>query len=518
MNAYEIWRGKASIAEQGGTKDRVDRQIKSGKKTARQRIDLLVDKDSFEEIDKLVVSPIIEQKNPTDGVITGFGEVDGQQVAVYSQDFTIKGGSLGIHHAKKICKIMDLAVKIGCPIIGIIDSGGARIDEGIHALSGYGEIFMRNTRYSGIIPQISVILGPCAGGAVYSPALTDFIFTTEKISQLFITGPQVIQKVLGEEITKEDLGGTKVHSEKSGVVHFVAKNEDRCFDKVKKLLSFLPNNYLSEPTNQSSGSFQQKSFFPAKSAKKSLSLEKIIPKENKKGYDIKKVIDIFADDFLEVQKDFASNIVIGFAKIGHHTTGIVANQPIVKAGTLDIDASCKAARFINFCDSFSIPIVSLVDVPGFLPGVDQEHGGIIRHGAKLLAAYAQATIPKITIILRKAFGGAYIVMGSKHLGADFVYAWPSAEIAVLGASAAVTILGQKQLSVTENANEKERISKELEDEYSKKYLNPFTAAEYGYIDAIIEPQKTRQHIIRALDITKEKVEHLPKKKQSNLPL
>lgn len=497
----KTWREKKKLAISGSSQEKIKKQKITGKKTARERIALLLDKDSFEEIDTLVTSPILPQKMYTDGVITGFGTVNGRQVALYSQDFTIKGGSLGKHHAQKICKIMDMAVKIGCPIIGIIDSGGARIDEGIHALAGYGDIFMRNTRYSGVVPQISVILGPCAGGAVYSPALTDFIFTTQNISQLFITGPQVIKQVLHQNIDKESLGGATVHAQKSGVVHFVSPTEQDCFFTLTQFLSYLPSNYISEPPACPLGAEQEQKFIPAT----------LVPSQPNRCYNITSVIETIVDNdsFLEVQRDFAQNIVIGFARVNGMVVGVVANQPQVLAGALDIDASCKAARFINFCDSFSIPIVSFVDVPGFLPGVDQEHGGIIRHGAKLLAAYAQATVPKITIILRKAFGGAYIVMGSKHLGADFVYAWPTAQIAVLGAQGAVAILHRKQ---------PEDVRKELEKEYATTYLNPFVAAEYGYIDGIIEASKTREHLIKTLEISKEKVEHLPRKKHANVPL
>lgn len=532
------WKKKYKSALQGGGEKRIEAQHAKGKKTARERIALLLDPDSFVETDQLV-TPAFTQSHPhggaspTDGVVTGFGTVDGKQVALYSQDFTIKGGSLGKHHAQKICKIMDMAVKIGCPIIGIIDSGGARIDEGIHALGGYGEIFMRNTRYSGVVPQLSVILGPCAGGAVYSPALTDFIFTTEKISQLFITGPQVIKEVMHEEITKEALGGTHAHATKSGVVHFVSPTEESCFDSVKKLLSFLPSNYLAEPDSAPSTYWDNQptttdTFFPATTTKVpspgSDTLSTLVPSDQNKGYNIKAVINELTDDFLEVQKDFGPNVVVGFGRITGNTkappsvVGIVANQPMVLAGALDINASCKAARFINFCDSFSIPIVSLVDIPGFLPGVEQEHNGIIRHGAKLLAAYAQATTPKITVILRKAFGGAYIVMGSKHLGADFIAAWPSAQIAVLGPKAAVTILHGRELRNIENSNEKAAQRKVLEEDYATTYLNPFVAAEHGYVDAIIEPGETRSFLEKALQITKEKVERLPRKKRGNIPL
>jgi len=514
----------------------IDKQKNLGKKTARERINLLIDSGSFEEIDQLVTSPFLEKKLYSDGVITGFVKINGKQVAVYSQDFAIKGGSLGKHHGQKICKIMDMAAKVGCPIIGIIDSGGARIDEGIHALAGFGEIFMRNVRYSGVIPQISVIVGPCAGGAVYSPALTDFIFATKKIGQMFITGPQVIKEVLHQEINKEDLGGVDVHSKKSGVVHFSYDSEDECFESLKIFLSYLPSNYLDSCDNPFEQPFdaaqsallrangQNNSgdlFIPAvkysDSKNNKLSL---LPENPNKSYDIKKIIlhIVDKDSFFEVHDEFAKNIVVAFARICGRVVGIIANQPLFLAGAIDIDASCKAARFINFCNSFGIPIISFVDVPGFLPGVEQEHGGIIRHGAKLLDAYARATVPKITLILRKAFGGAYIVMGSKHLGADFVYAWPDAQIAVLGAKAAVSILHRKKLNKIEDVDERISSQKMLEEEYDEKYVNPKIAAEYGYIDGIIQTEKTREHLIRALDITYNKVEMLPKKKQANIPL
>jgi acetyl-CoA carboxylase carboxyltransferase component len=490
----------------GGGNEKIERQKKLGKKTARERIDFLLDPQSFEETSQLVTSSNI--KIPTDGVVTGFGTVYGKQVAIFSQDFTVKGGSLGKMHAEKICKIMDIAAQIGCPIIGIIDSGGARIDEGIHALRGYEEIFARNVKYSGVIPQISLVLGPCAGGAVYSPALTDFIFVTKKISNMFITGPQVIKEALHEEVTKEELGGTEAHSAKSGVAHFVSETEEECFSQVQQLLSYLPSNYLSETESVENN---ESDFEP--------NLESILPSNCNQSYNIKQIIDGIVDieSFFEVQESFAPNIVVGLARFNGTVTGIVANQPQHLAGSIDINASCKAARFIRCCDSFDIPIVSLVDIPGFLAGVDQEHNGIIRHGAKLLYAYAEATVPKITLIIRKAFGGGYIVMGSKGLGADFNFAWPTAQIAVLGAKAAVTILHGRSLSEldTTSATE-ERVKKE--SEYSEQFLNPITAAEHGYIDAIIEPNKTRSHIIRALEITKNKVEKRPKRKHGNCPL
>ncbi|MCK4651050.1 acyl-CoA carboxylase subunit beta [Candidatus Babeliales bacterium] len=510
MNIIEIYKNKKLKALQGGGQERIKRQKQSGKYTATQRLNMLLDAESFEQIDQLVTSPFSSNKNYTDGVITGFGKIDGKKVAIYAQDFTIRGGSIGKHHAKKICKIMDMAAKIGCPIIGLIDSGGARIEEGIHGLKGVGEIFLRNVRYSGIIPQISVILGPCAAGATYSPALTDFIFTTEKISHMFVTGPVVISKVLHQTITKENLGGSKIHNQFSGVSHIESQNEQECFFKVKTLFSYLPNNYLSQEET-SKNYFEE----PEK-----INLEKIVPDKINKSYDIKDIINGIFDknSFFEIHKYFAQNIVVGFAKLAGYVIGVVANQPLIKAGTLDIDSSCKAARFIRFCDSFSIPIISLVDVPGFLPGIDQEHNGIIKHGAKLIYAYAQATVPKITVVLRKAYGGAYIVMGSKHLASDFNFAWPTAQIAVMGAKGAIAILNGKELNKIGNIQEKEKLQKELEQKYEEKYLNPFQAAEYGYIDSIIEPNKTRKHLISSLIISKDKVELLPKKKHGNIPL
>lgn len=490
-------------------KSKSELQAKAGKKTARTRLTLLLDEESFEEFDQLATSPFLEKKELTDGVITGFGTIAGHKVAVYAQDFTIKGGSLGKRHAEKICKIMDLAAKIGCPIIGIIDSGGARIDEGIHALAGYGSIFTRNCRYSGVVPQISLVLGPCAGGAVYSPALTDFIFTTQGISHLFITGPQVIEQALHQTITKEDLGGAFVHAQQSGVAHMVTKSEEDCFAQVKRLLNYLPANYLSSIPSESYDKDAHKETDPAS----------LVPLNFNQGYDIKTVINTIVDthSFYELQELFAPNIVTGFAFIGGMSVGIVANQPAIKAGTIDIDASCKAARFIRFCDSFGLPVVSLVDVPGYLPGIEQEHDGIIRHGAKLLYAYATATVPKITVILRKAFGGAYIVMGSKELGADFNFAWPNAQIAVLGAKAAVSIMHGKKLAAMEPL-ERPAHAELLEAKYTQDFLNPTIAASSGYIDAIIEPAQTRRHIIKALLFTSNKVERLPGRKHGNIPL
>jgi acetyl-CoA carboxylase carboxyltransferase component len=486
----------------------VARQHKLGKKTAQERLKLLLDAGSFQEIDHLAKSVFLVEKFCTDGVITGFGKIDGKQVAVYAQDFTIKGGSLGKRHAEKICKIMDLAAKVGCPIIGIIDSGGARIDEGVHALSGYGQIFMRNARFSGIVPQISIILGPCAGGATYSPALTDFIFTTANISNMFITGPQVVEQVLHQKINKEELGGAWVHSQKSGVAHFISENEEQCFEQVRQLLSYLPSNYLSTPDVVEN--IQEDNF---------INILDVVPTNFSQGYDIKNLINVIFDmeSFFEVQENFATNIVVGFARLSGRVVGVIANQPLVKAGVIDIDASCKAARFIRFCDSFSLPIISLVDVPGFLPGVGQEHNGIIRHGAKLIYAYATATVPKITLILRKAFGGAYVVMGSKELGADFNFSWPNSQIAVLGAKAAVAILHRSELEKV-SAQDREILTQKFEKQYVVEFMNPNVAAEHGYIDAIIEPSETRQTLISALEISQNKVEQLAKRKHGNIPL
>ncbi|MFH1644111.1 MAG: acyl-CoA carboxylase subunit beta [bacterium] len=524
--ATEKWKVNKKAALLGGGEEKQEKQKQLGKRCTRERIKLLTDENSFEETDLLVCSPFLKTKNYTDGVVTGFAKINNIQIAIYAQDFTQKGGSLGKHQAQKICKIMDMAAKIGCPIIGILDSGGARIDEGIHSLAGYGEIFIRNVRYSGIIPQISLVLGPCAGGAVYSPALTDFIFTTENISNLFITGPQVIEQALHQKISKEELGGASVHTTKSGVAHFKTKTEEECFEKVKKLLSYLPKNYLCEPENNQSQQNDFTNLFESdqahflKKGKTKLDVKNILPENSNHAYDVKEVINRIVDSnsFLEIQDSFAKNIVIGFARIENKVVGIIANQPQEQAGVLDIDASCKAARFINFCDNFSIPIITFVDVPGFMPGLEQEHNGIIRHGAKLLYAYAQATVPKITVILRKAYGGAYIVMGSKQLGADFNFAWPTAQIAVLGAKSAVTILHGRKLNEIKNEKEKVELQTKLENEYEKEFVHPFIATEYGYIDAIIEPDETRNHLIKALQITENKVEHLPKKKHGNIPL
>jgi len=445
---------------------------------------------------------------PGEGVVTGYGTVDGRLVYVYAQDFTVIGGSLGEMHAKKICKVMDMALKIGAPIIGMNDSGGARIQEGIDALSGFGEIFYRNTISSGVIPQISMIMGPCAGGAVYSPAITDFVFMVEKTSQMFITGPQVIKAVTGEDVTFEELGGAGTHNSVSGVAHFKCSNDEECIQQVRRLLSFLPSNNLENaPVYQCTDDLNRLSD----------KLTNIVPDDANKAYDMKEVIVEVVDngDFFEVQPDFAKNIIIGFARMNGSTVGIIANQPKVLAGALDVNSSDKAARFIRFCDSFNIPIITFTDVPGYLPGVSQEHSGIIRHGAKLLYAYSEATVPKINVIVRKAYGGAYIAMSSKHLGADMVFAWPTAEIAVMGAEGAANIIFRKEIA---NADDPIATRNEKIQEYRDKFANPYVAAARGYIDDVIEPDSTRPRIISALEMLASKRENRPAKKHGNIPV
>lgn len=498
---------------QGGGSARVAKQHESGKLTARERIEKLVDPSSFVEIDAFVKNRSVDfgmdkVNAPGDGVITGYATIDGRPVYLYAQDFTVIGGSLGEMHAKKITKIQDMAMKMGCPIICINDSGGARIQEGIDALSGYGDIFYRNTLASGVVPQISVILGPCAGGAVYSPALTDFIFMVDNISKMFITGPQVVEAVTGESISADELGGAVTHNEISGVAHFLSESEDSCFDSIRRLLSFLPQNNMEDTILYDSQDD------PNRLAPE---LNTIIPDSVNKSYDIKEVITSVLDneDFMEVQALYATNIVIGFGRLNGRSVGIVANQPMVKAGCLDINASDKASRFIRFCDAFNIPIITFTDVPGYLPGVDQEHGGVIRHGAKLLYAYSEATVPKINIILRKAYGGAYIAMSSKHLGADLVYAWPTAEIAVMGPDGAANIIFRKDI---ENSSDPIETRKEKIEEYRNKFANPYVAASRGYIDDVIEPEATRPRLISALEILESKRENRPPKKHGNFPV
>ena len=503
---------KAAI-RQGGGATRVAKQHESGKLTARERIEKLVDPSSFVEIDAFVKNRSVDfgmdnVNAPGDGVITGYATIDGRPVYLYAQDFTVIGGSLGEMHAKKITKIQDMAMKMGCPIICINDSGGARIQEGIDALSGYGDIFYRNTLASGVVPQISVILGPCAGGAVYSPALTDFIFMVDNISKMFITGPQVVEAVTGESISADELGGAVTHNEISGVAHFLSESEDSCFDSIRRLLSFLPQNNMEDTILYDSQDD------PNRLAPE---LNTIIPDSVNKSYDIKEVITSVLDngDFMEVQALYATNIVVGFGRLNGRSVGIVANQPMVKAGCLDINASDKASRFIRFCDAFNIPIITFTDVPGYLPGVDQEHGGVIRHGAKLLYAYSEATVPKINIILRKAYGGAYIAMSSKHLGADLVYAWPTAEIAVMGPDGAANIIFRKDI---ENSSDPIETRKEKIEEYRNKFANPYVAASRGYIDDVIEPEATRPRLISALEILESKRENRPPKKHGNFPV
>jgi acetyl-CoA/propionyl-CoA carboxylase len=498
-------------AEGGGGPDKIEAQHTKGKLTARERISLLLDEGSFVEIDKYVVhrgdDPTVK-KHYGDGIVSGFGTVNGRQVIVFAYDFTVLGGSLGEMSGKKIAKVMDHAMKIGVPVIGIIDSGGARIQEGVMSLDSYGDIFFRNTQASGVIPQITASIGPCAGGAVYSPAMTDFVIMVENIGQMFVTGPEVVKEVLSQEVSFEDLGGARAHATKSGVAHFVAKNEYDCIDKIKKLLSFIPQNNLEDPP------MVESSDDPNRVDSK---LASILPEAPYQPYDIKEIIKSIVDngDFFEVHELFAENIVVGFARMAGRSVGIVANQPLYLAGALDINSSNKAARFIRFCDAFNIPIVTLVDTPGYLPGADQEHNGIIRHGSKLLFAYCEATVPKITCIVGKAYGGAYIAMGSKNLRADVNYAWPTAEIAVLGPEAAITIIHRKELKSSPDAA---AIKKRLAKEYRDKFANPYIAAERGVIDVVIDPMETRPMIIRALEALADKKESRVWKKHGNINL
>ena len=504
---------KNQQAFKAGGVDKIEKQKANNRLTARERLNLLLDPGSFSEIDRFVTHQCTnfdmeKQKFYGDGVITGYGKINGKKVFVYSQDFTVFGGSMSRTQANKILKIMDLALKSGSPIIGLKDSGGARIQEGVSALGGYGDIMQKNVSLSGVIPQITAIMGPCAGGAVYSPALSDFIFMVENSSYMFLTGPEVIKTVTHEEITKEDLGGAKAHAEKSGIASFSCQDDKQCLMMIRTLLNFLPENNLDDPPYQESRDPVDR---------RSETLNQIIPDSAKKPYDMKTLIKEVIDDsfFLELKEHFATNIIIGFARLNGHPIGIVANQPQVLAGCINITASIKAARFIRFCDAFNIPVVSFVDVPGFLPGTAQEHDGIINHGAKLLYAYAEAKIPKITLITRKAYGGAYIVMGSKHLGGDINLAYPSAEIAVMGAEGAVNIISRKQIKQAKNPQkEKERLTQE----YETLFNNPYKAAELGYIDAVIEPSATREHLINSLELLQNKREKSLSKKHGNIPL
>jgi len=509
----EILKEKKKQAEQGGGVARVEKQHSTGKMTARERIEFLLDEGSFEEFDKLVVHrskdfDLDKQLYPGDGVVTGHGLIDHRKVFVFAQDFTVFGGSLSETHAEKICKVMDLAMKVGAPIIGLNDSGGARIQEGVVSLGGYADIFLRNTLASGVVPQISCIMGPCAGGAVYSPAITDFNVMVKNTSYMFITGPDVIKTVTHEEVSKEELGGALTHNSISGVAHFAAESDEHALRMVRELLSFVPSNNLEDPP-------QIVSEDPIDRIEPKLNA--IVPEASNQPYDIREVINHIVDDgyFFEVQQMFAQNICVGFARLGGRSVGIVANQPAYLAGVLDIDASVKGARFVRFCDCFNIPLVTFEDVPGFLPGVSQEHGGIITHGAKLLYAFAEATVPKVTVITRKAYGGAYCVMASKHIRTDVNFAWPTAEIAVMGAEGAVGILYRRELNDAgdNDATRKARIE-ELED----KFANPYVAAERGFVDEVIEPAETRPKLIRALSLLENKRDSNPPKKHGNIPL
>ncbi len=500
-------------AKLGGGEKRIQVQHEKGKLTARERLDILLDEGSFEEIDMLVRHRshdfgLEKQRYLGDGVVTGHGAIDGRKVFVFSQDFTVFGGSLSEAHAEKICKIMDIAIKVGAPVIGLNDSGGARIQEGVVSLGGYADIFLRNTLASGVIPQISAVMGPCAGGAVYSPAITDFILMVKNTSHMFVTGPNVVKTVTHENVSFEDLGGAVTHATKSGVAHFACENEIECLQNVRKLVSYIPSNNLEDPP------FVETDDDPNRSEKK---LQSIIPYNPNKPYDMKDVITAILDtnEFFEVHSLYAPNIVVGFGRLGGRSVGIIANQPAVLAGVLDIDSSIKGARFVRFCDAFNIPLVVFEDVPGFLPGTEQEWRGIIKHGAKLLYAFCEATVPKITVITRKAYGGAYDVMNSKHIRGDVNYAWPSAEIAVMGPKGAVEIIFKKQIDKAEN---KEKALEQKVNEFRQKFANPFIAAERGYVDDVIEPTETRPRLIRALTMLDTKVDRNPKKKHGNIPL
>jgi propionyl-CoA carboxylase beta chain len=514
MNSrLEELRRRHAAAEAGGGPERRERQHREGKLSARERVDFLMDEGTFEELDKLVRHRcrdfgMDDQVIDGDGFITGHGLIHGRQVFVFAQDFTVFGGSLSETNALKICKVMDLALKTGAPLIGLNDSGGARIQEGVLSLAGYADIFLRNTLSSGVIPQISAIMGPCAGGAVYSPAMTDFIFMVDRTSHMFVTGPDVIKTVTHEDVTKEKLGGGLTHNSESGVAHFLAHDDADCLRSVRELLDFLPQNNRDDVPRRLSAD-------PVDREDKSL--DTLVPAESNLPYDIKDVIHRVVDNryFFEVQEHFARNIVIGFARMDGRSVGIVANQPAFLAGCLDINSSVKAARFVRFCDAFNIPILTFEDVPGFLPGVDQEFGGIIRHGAKLLYAYAEATVPKITIITRKAYGGAYCVMGSKHLRTDINFAYPTAEIAVMGAEGAVNIVYRREIAAAEDQG---AARQQKTAEFRERFANPFIAAERGFIDDVIEPHETRPKVIKALRMLENKVDTMPRKKHGNIPL
>jgi propionyl-CoA carboxylase beta chain len=510
-NKIEVLTERSAIAEEGGGKARLEKQRASGKMTARERIDFFLDEGSFEEFDKFVVHRSTDfgmdaQKFPGDGVVTGHGLVDGREVFIFAQDFTVFGGSLSETHAQKICKVMDLAMKTGAPVVGLNDSGGARIQEGVVSLAGYADIFLRNTLASGVIPQISCILGPCAGGAVYSPAITDFNVMVKDTSYMFITGPDVIKTVTHEDVTKDELGGAMTHNTKSGVAHFAADSDEHALRITRELLSFIPSNNMDDPPFAATAD-------PADRADEILNT--IVPAAPTQPYDIRDIIHNVVDDgyFFEVHEFYAPNMVVGFARLGGNSVGIVANQPAFLAGVLDIDASIKAARFVRFCDCFNIPLITFEDVPGFLPGVNQEHQGIIRHGAKLLYAFAEATVPKITVITRKAYGGAYCVMASKHIRTDINFAYPTAEIAVMGAEGAVGVLFKREIAEKDESYRKAKVA-----EFEEKFANPYIAAERGYIDEVIEPKFTRPKLIRALSLLKNKRDSNPPRKHGNIPL
>jgi propionyl-CoA carboxylase beta chain len=510
---FELLKQKNEEAMLGGGQARIDKQHAGGKMTARERIDCLLDPESFVEVDRFVTHDChdfgMENKKVLgDGVVTGYGAIHGRKVCVFAQDFTAYGGSLGMAFAKKICKIMDMAAKIGAPVIGLNDSGGARIQEGVISLAGYADIFLKNVLSSGVIPQISVVMGPCAGGAVYSPAMTDFIIMVKKTSHMFITGPEVIKAVTHEEVNKEDLGGAQAHASKSGVAHFAAEDEKQALTIVREILSFSPSdNTQTAPRVETTDPWDREDDI----------LNTIVPENSRKAYDIKDIIHKVVDEekFLEVHEHYAQNIVVGFARFNGQSVGIVANQPNWLAGCLDTEASKKGARFVRYCDAFNIPIITFVDVPGFLPGIKQEENGIIFHGAKLLYAFCEATVPKITIITRKAYGGAYDVMSSKHIRGDINYAYPTAEIAVMGPQGAVNIISRKEIAQAENPEEEKQ---KLVDQYCETFANPYKAAELGFIDEVIYPAQTRKRIVQALEMLKSKVDLNPKKKHGNIPL
>jgi acetyl-CoA/propionyl-CoA carboxylase carboxyl transferase subunit len=509
----EELREKRERALKGGGQERIDAQHDKGKMTARERIDYFLDDGTFNEFDQLRTHRnhnfgMEETRLPGDGVVTGYGEVDGRKTFVFAHDFTVFGGSLGEVFAEKITKVMDTAVEVGAPVVGLNDSAGARIQEGVQSLGGFGSIFRRNTEASGVVPQISAIMGPCAGGAVYSPALTDFTFMVKDSSHMFITGPDVIETVTGEEVTFEELGGAVTHASTSGVAQFACDSEEEALDDIRRLLSYLPPNNVEDPPRVEPWDDPDRA---------DESLNTVVPEQPRKPYDMRDVFEGVLDEgsFFEVHEEFAKNVLVGFARLDGHSVGVVANQPRVNAGTLDIEASEKASRFVRVCDAFNVPIVTFVDVPGFLPGTDQEHGGIIRHGAKLLYAYSEATVPLLTVITRKAYGGAYDVMASKHLGADVNYAWPTAEIAVMGPKGAVNILYDEELAA---ADDPEARREELIEEYREEFANPYTAADRGFVDAVIEPPETRSRLVSDLEMLRSKRQSLPEKKHGNLPI